>query len=372
MDRQLFPDAPDSLIEELSLTCGIPSSVSTFLLHTDGKWVLFDAGLGAERGGQTVRHLLEMGLTPDSIEAVMLTHCHGDHIGGLATEGKATFPNARIYISQAEYDAWKNEGQEWMNIYADRTHTFQWGDMLPHEITTQRALGHTPGHTVFRKSNLLVVGDLMHGTALQMSHPEISCRYDQNKEQAASTRKAIYDKAQMTQLIMAGMHFPEPGFILPEQYEADETGFIVRIGDMAPDFTATLDDGTKVRLSDLRGKVVMLQFTASWCGVCRKEMPFIERDIWLPNKDRGDFCLLAIDRDEPLETVQHVREKTGITYPMALDPGAEIYVRYALRQSGITRNVLINREGRIVHMTRLYDEEMFAELLRKIQNELAQ
>lgn len=58
---------------------------------------------------------------------------------------------------------------------------------------------------------------------------------------------------------------------------ADDTGYIVKVGQIAPDFTVKLTDGRSVALSELRGKVVMLQFTASWCGVCRKEMPFIER-----------------------------------------------------------------------------------------------
>ena len=84
----------------------------------------------------------------------------------------------------------------------------------------------------------------------------------------------------------------------------DSVGYLVKVGDMAPDFTIELTDGTKVTLSSLRGKLVMLQFTASWCGVCRKEMPFIESDIWQPNKERQDFVLIGIDRDEPLEKVQ--------------------------------------------------------------------
>lgn len=152
--------------------------------------------------------------------------------------------------------------------------------------------------------------------------------------------------------------------------QADSTGYIVRVGEMAPDFTITLIDGKQVTLSSLRGKVVMLQFTASWCGVCRKEMPFIEKDIWLKHKDNADFALIGIDRDEPLDKVLAFAKSTGVTYPLGLDPGADIFAKYALREAGITRNVLIDREGKIVKLTRLYNEEEFASLVQMINEML--
>ena len=152
--------------------------------------------------------------------------------------------------------------------------------------------------------------------------------------------------------------------------QADSTGYIVRVGEMAPDFTITLTDGKQVSLSSLRGKVVMLQFTASWCGVCRKEMPFIEKDIWLKHKNNVDFALIGIDRDEPLDKVLAFAKSTGVTYPLGLDPGADIFAKYALRESGITRNVLIDKEGKIVKLTRLYNEEEFASLVRAINEML--
>ena len=155
-----------------------------------------------------------------------------------------------------------------------------------------------------------------------------------------------------------------------QQVEADSVGYIVKLGDIAPDFTCTLTDGSQVTLSALRGKVVMLQFTASWCGVCRKEMPFIEKDIWLKHKDNPKFVLVGIDRDEPVETVVAFGKQTGVTYPLALDPGADIFAKYALRDAGITRNVLIDEEGRIVMMTRLYKEDEFASLVAKIDQML--
>ena len=152
--------------------------------------------------------------------------------------------------------------------------------------------------------------------------------------------------------------------------QTDSTGYIVRVGEMAPDFTITLTDGKQVSLSSLRGKVVMLQFTASWCGVCRKEMPFIEKDIWLKHKNNADFALIGIDRDEPLDKVLAFAKSTGVTYPLGLDPGADIFAKYALRESGITRNVLVDKEGRIVKLTRLYNEEEFASLVQKINEML--
>ena len=155
-------------------------------------------------------------------------------------------------------------------------------------------------------------------------------------------------------------------------HEPDSVGYIVRVGDIAPELEMELTDGQKVKLSDLRGKVVMLQFTASWCGVCRKEMPFIESDIWQKHKANPNFALYGVDRDEPLETVKAFAEKTGVTYPLALDPGADHFAKYADRKAGITRNVLIDKTGKIVMLTRLYNEEEFSTLCKKIDEMLAE
>ena len=164
----------------------------------------------------------------------------------------------------------------------------------------------------------------------------------------------------------------QPVIVEAGTHEPDSVGYIVRVGDVAPEMELELTDGQKVKLSDLRGKVVMLQFTASWCGVCRKEMPFIESNIWQKHKANPDFALYGIDRDEPVETVKDFAEKTGVTYPLALDPGADHFAKYAERKAGITRNVLIDKEGKIVMLTRLYNEEEFAALCKKIDEMLAQ
>ena len=149
---------------------------------------------------------------------------------------------------------------------------------------------------------------------------------------------------------------------------SDDRGYLVKTGDTAPDFSMKLTDGKTVKLSSLRGKVVMLQFTASWCGVCRKEMPFIERDIWQKHKVNPNFALLAIDRDEPLETVLKFVQSTQISYPIGLDPRADIFALYAERNAGITRNVIIDKTGKIVLLTRLYNEKEFAGMVNVIDN----
>ncbi|MBK3517886.1 peroxiredoxin family protein [Carboxylicivirga marina] len=149
----------------------------------------------------------------------------------------------------------------------------------------------------------------------------------------------------------------------------DERGYIVKIGDPAPDFEMTLTDGSIVKLSDLRGSVVMLQFTASWCGVCRKEMPHIEKDIWQAFKDKG-LKVFGVDRDEPKEKALEMIESTGITYPMGLDDNADIFGLYADKKSGVTRNVLIDKEGEIIFLTRLFNKEEFGELVRRIGEEM--
>ena len=115
----------------------------------------------------------------------------------------------------------------------------------------------------------------------------------------------------------------------------------------------------------------MLQFTASWCGVCRKEMPHIEKDIWQKHKNNPNFALFGIDREEPAETVLKFAKATGVTYPIGLDPKADIFATYAEREAGITRNVIIDKDGKIVMLTRLFKMEEFYEMVSLIDSLLA-
>ncbi len=149
-----------------------------------------------------------------------------------------------------------------------------------------------------------------------------------------------------------------------------EHNYLVKVGDKAPDFLIKEAGGKSYRLSDLKGKVVMLQFTASWCGVCRKEMPFIEDEIWIPGSRQG-LLVIGIDRDEPEPVVTKFAADMKITYPLALDPGADIFGLYAEKSAGVTRNVIIDRNGKIIFLTRLFEREEFDQMKKVIFAELA-
>jgi peroxiredoxin len=114
----------------------------------------------------------------------------------------------------------------------------------------------------------------------------------------------------------------------------------------------------------------MLQFTASWCSVCRTEMPFIEKEIWQENK-AGGLIVIGIDRDEPVDKVLQFKKDIAVTYPLAMDPGSDIFGLFAQKKAGVTRNVIIDRAGKIVFLTRLFEREEFDMMKKTISAQLA-
>lgn len=219
----LFGSENESLCKNLELSEGIPASVSTFLLKVDGEYLLFDTGLG-ELGGQMLRNLKSINVSADSIKLIYLTHLHMDHISGLITKNsngaeEKTFKNAVLYINKIEYDFWEksltnNELQKKIfKMYKDGIHLFEFGDKLPHNVQAIDAAGHTPGHTAFQYKQILVVGDLMHGYALQKDHLDINSNYDMDKQKSVESRKRLVTYAKKNNLTLAGMHLPHFGFV---------------------------------------------------------------------------------------------------------------------------------------------------------------
>lgn len=214
-EHKIFPTVPDSLWESLGLQEGVPSSMSCFLLRTEGKTILLDAGLGAPFS-QLMPRLEEEGVKPDSLGLIFITHMHPDHIGGLLKEGARVFPNAELWINRVEVEAWSKMDEKQAALpqavlaaYKDNLHMFEAGDTLAGGVSTIAAYGHTPGHTVFQKDSILVIADLMHGAALQLKHPEYCPFFDMDPVAATEARKRILDYASKNNLTMYGMHLPE-------------------------------------------------------------------------------------------------------------------------------------------------------------------
>ncbi|WP_147639782.1 peroxiredoxin family protein [Alistipes sp.] len=142
---------------------------------------------------------------------------------------------------------------------------------------------------------------------------------------------------------------------------------LVRAGDAAPDFTVSLFDGGSVRLSDLRGKTVLVNFWATWCPPCREELTRVQAEL-IDRFEGRDFVFLPISRGETRETVARFREQTGYRFPMGLDPEQTIYKMYAT--NFIPRNFLVGPDGRVIVATTGYEPEEFDALVETIRKSL--
>ena len=146
----------------------------------------------------------------------------------------------------------------------------------------------------------------------------------------------------------------------------------VRVNAIRPGFFPT-DWNLKNFIDDNKGKVIMLQFTASWCSVCIKEMPYIEEEIWQVHKENEDFVLLALAKDTERfpqrdKEITQMIEKTKITYPVISDKNSKIFNLFAEKKAGVTRNIIIDKEGNIAFLTRLFEKNEFNEMKKKIKN----
>ena len=142
---------------------------------------------------------------------------------------------------------------------------------------------------------------------------------------------------------------------------------LVRAGDAAPDFTVSLFDGGSVRLSDLRGKTVLVNFWATWCPPCREELTRVQAEL-IDRFEGRDFVFLPVSRGETRETVARFREQTGYRFPMGLDPEQTIYKMYAT--NFIPRNFLVGPDGRVIVATTGYEPEEFDALVETIRKSL--
>lgn len=221
MSAELFKGYDDSLLSQVMPTGEAEAGINVYLVNSgEFGYVLFDAGIGADKGGRLMETLDSLDINPDEIADIFITHLHFDHVGGLFNpDGSAAFPSATLYIPQPEYDAWSSGKMGDTKVvemiarcYEGRINCFTPGDTIDSimGIVTIPAYGHTPGHTIYKIEDVLIAGDIMHAVALQLEHPEFCARYDADPAQAIATRRAILDRARTEHLTLCGMHFPKP------------------------------------------------------------------------------------------------------------------------------------------------------------------
>ena len=203
------------------------------LINTGREVVLFDTGNGENgfvprpNGGWLAAGLAPAGFKPEDIDVVVLSHGHPDHVGGLMEGGKPLFPNARYVIGQVEYDFWAPEGKHTGDLEkfaaVFRTNTkaiagkftfLKPGDDVVSGIRTVEAYGHTPGHLNFHIESegqaIYFWGDCAHHQVASLAEPGWHCVFDGDKEQAANTRKRVYDMLATERIPVIGYHMPFP------------------------------------------------------------------------------------------------------------------------------------------------------------------
>ena len=217
---------------EVSAAAFVPADRSQNSFHptvvnTGTELVLFDTGVNA---AGTLAALEDAGYTADQIDVVVITHMHGDHIGGLATDGTLTFPNARYVTGAIENNHWAASGNEnyerLITPIADQFTYLDDAGTVASGITAMAAFGHTPGHFVYHLESegqrLLLAADLANHAVWSIGRPDWEVRFDMDKAAAIETRKRVLGMLAADRVPFVAYHLPSPavGYV-----EVDGDGF---------------------------------------------------------------------------------------------------------------------------------------------------
>jgi len=213
MDVDLFDGGPMTKEERLAFMPDgkAPAAVNVFVLKSGDKTYLIDAGFGsAVKDGR---------IDASNVDAVFITHAHGDHVSGLLKEdGTANF-DAPVFISKLESEYWLDANTQNSDLqknvaktYGDNYKTFEFGDTLAPGVVAIDASGHTPGHTAFLidmgETKMLVAGDFLHAAALQFPNPEECARFDMDRQASIDRRKELIKMCIDNNWLIAGIHIP--------------------------------------------------------------------------------------------------------------------------------------------------------------------
>jgi len=234
--KELLVGASDDMLKQYVPNGTFPMTVNCIVAQSAEKTILIDSGTGAS----IVKNLAGIKIDPAKVDAVLITHMHFDHIGGLLKDGKAVFPNADIYISRLEHQYWTSEKElanavkankdagnnfklaaEVVKVYGPKLKLFvpneldKIKDSLLTGISPIAAYGHTPGHTIFliesNNEKLMVWGDLAHAMFIQMPYPEVAMQFDIDSKEAIAARQKVLKYVSDNKIPVAGMHILSPG-----------------------------------------------------------------------------------------------------------------------------------------------------------------
>lgn len=214
----------------------VPTSVNAYLINTGSKLVLVDAGAAQLFGpgfDQLHANLKAAGYQPEQVDAVVITHMHGDHIGGLIQGGKIAFPNATVYADKHDADYWLSAenlekapkemkmffqgAQMTLNPYvsAGKFKAFEGDTEIVPGVKAIATHGHTPGHAIYavesKGEKLVLWGDLMHVAAVQFPKPSVTIQFDTDSKAAAAQRKKAFADAAKNGYWVGSAHLPFPG-----------------------------------------------------------------------------------------------------------------------------------------------------------------
>jgi glyoxylase-like metal-dependent hydrolase (beta-lactamase superfamily II) len=230
------PGKVDQALSKVFLKAPLETSVNGYLINTGTKLVLVDTGAASLFGptlGKLVNNLKAAGYTPDQVDAVVITHMHPDHVGGLVNDGKLVFTNATVHADQHDADFWLSQANldkapkeskgffqgamASLKPYVDtgKFKPFNGNTDLVPGIKAVASPGHTPGHSTYvvesEGQKLVLWGDLMHVAAVQFANPAVTIQFDTDSKAAALQRQRAYADAAKAGYWVAAAHLSFPG-----------------------------------------------------------------------------------------------------------------------------------------------------------------
>lgn len=169
----------------------------------------------------------------------------------------------------------------------------------------------------------------------------------------------------MNKVFLASAIFLTISLTAPAQ---TDTTTLTKIGDKAPAFSCTTIDGQMFDLSKMKGKIVLINFFATWCGPCNSELPVLQKNIWEKYRNNKSFSLIILGREHNVKEVSDFVKTKGFTMPFAPDPERKIFNLYATQS--IPRNVIVGKNGKILFQSIGYTPEEFKKLEELLDREL--